>query len=245
MHNWDGGAWGQQDMVGCMKHSLNVCLAWIANELGPAKFYEYIQSFGIGHRTGIDLAGEVTFPLRLPGDGQWILMDLGTNSFGQGLAVTPIQMIMAIGSVANDGKMMAPHILRATVDNGRQYNTTPQVVGTPITAETARTLTQMLTRSLEEESSDALVAGYHLAGKTGTAEIPSEYGYTSNVTNASFVGWGPSDDPKFIVYVWLEKPTADIWGSVVAAPLFRDITTDLVVLMDLPPDDVRQQLYNQ
>jgi len=245
VHNWDGGAWGPQDMVGCMQHSLNVCLAWVASQLGPTNFYNYLQTFGIGHTTGIDLAGEATYPIRLPGDGQWLEMDLGTNSFGQGIAVTPIQMVMAVSALANEGKMMAPHMLHAMVNNGRQYDTPPQVVGTPIKPETARTITQMLSRSLESESSDALIEGYRVAGKTGTAEIPTEYGYSSDLTNASFVGWGPIDNPRFLVYVWLERPRASIWGSVVAAPVFRDVVKSLVVLMDIPPDEIRQQLNGQ
>lgn len=242
IHNWDGGAWGPQDMVGCMQHSLNVCLAWVATQLGTNSFYDYIRAFGIGHTTGIDLAGEVNYPLRLPGDSQWFDVDLGTNSFGQGIAVTPIQLASAISAIANDGKMMAPHVLKAMVDNGRQYNTPPQVVGTPISADTARTLTSMLVTSLEKESSDALVPGYAVAGKTGTAEIAGPTGYSSSLTNASFVGWGPADDPQFLVYVWLEKPTTSQWGSVVASPVFSEVVKNLVVLMNIPPDDVRQQL---
>ena len=98
----------------------------------------------------------------------------------------------------------------------------------------------MLATSLEEESSDALVEGYKIAGKTGTAEIPGPEGYSSSVTNTSFVGWGPVDDPRFIVYVWLEKPTTSIWGSVVASPVFKEVVENLVVLMDIPPDNIRQ-----
>ena len=97
----------------------------------------------------------------------------------------------------------------------------------------------MLATSLEEESSDALVYGYRLAGKTGTAEIPTPYGYSMGVTNASFVGWGPADDPKFLVYVWLEKPKTSIWGSIVAAPVFAEAVQELVVLMNIPPDEIR------
>ena len=133
----------------------------------------------------------------------------------------PSNWLLPSAAAANDGKIMAPHILKAMVSNGRQYNTTPQVIANPIKPETARTLTEMLATSLEEESSDALVDGYRLAGKTGTAEIPTPYGYSMGVTNASFVGWGPVDDPKFLVYVWLEKPKTSIWGSIVAAPVFR------------------------
>lgn len=242
IYNWNSGAWGPQDMLGCLQHSLNVCLAWTASKMGPGKFYSYMQAFGIGHLTGIDLAGENPGRLKMPGDEDWYDADLGTNAFGQGVSATPVQMLMAISSVANDGKMVAPHVLRSLIDKGRQYNTPVQVVGMPISAKTAHTLTNMLATSLETEGSDAIVAGYRIAGKTGTAQIPTPSGYTSDVTNASFVGWGPVDDPRFIVYVWLEKPTTSIWGSVVAAPVFKQAVERLVVLMNLPPDDVRHQM---
>ena len=239
--NWNYGAWGDQDMTGCMQHSLNVCLSWIAMQLGADRFYSYLKNFGLDRNTGIDLGGEVHFPLKVPGDNQWYEVDLATNSFGQGISLTPIQMVMAIGSVANEGKMMAPHVVKSMIIDGRQYEVNPVIVGTPLKPETATTLTSMLVTSLEEESSVALVEGYSVAGKTGTAEIPTEFGYTSSVTNTSFVGWGPAEDPKFLVYIWLEKPTISIWGSEVAAPVFSDIVKNLVVLMDIPPDNIRLQ----
>ena len=239
IYNWDRGAWGEQNMIGCMQHSLNVCLSWIATQLKEDRFYDYLDRFGIGHRTNIDLPGEVVYPLSVPGDPTWYTVNLATNSFGQGLAVTPIQLITAISSIANDGKMMAPHILKAYIQDGVQYDTKPQVLGQPISAETAHTLTEMLATSLEQEASDALVEGIRVAGKTGTAEIAVNGMYTSNLTNASFVGWGPTSDPKFIVYIWLEKPRTSIWGSVVAAPVFRDVVKELVVLMDIPLENVQ------
>ena len=240
IYNWDGGAWGEQTMLGCMQHSLNVCLAHVAvDELGQDLFYQYLQAFGFGRSTGIDLSGEANFPLRLPSDNQWVKLDLATNSFGQGIAVTPIQMVTAISAIANEGKMMTPHVVKSVQEGDDQIQFTPQVISSPVSAETAQTLTEMLTISLEEEASTALVPGYRVAGKTGTGEIPTEFGYTTNQTNASFVGWGPSDDPKFIVYVWLEKPTISQWGSEVAAPVFHDVVEQLVVLMRIPPDNVR------
>jgi cell division protein FtsI/penicillin-binding protein 2 len=246
IYNWDGGAWGEQDMTGCMQHSLNVCLAHIAVDLlGEEDFYKYVQAFGFGRSTGVDLAGEANFPLRLPDNNQWVVVDLATNSFGQGIAVTPIQMVAAVGAIANDGQMLVPHVVRSVVDNGQQYNVNPQVSGNPISAETAQTLTDMLTVSLEEESSNALVEGYSLAGKTGTAEIPTELGYTSTLTNTSFVGWGPSDDPKFVVYVWLEQPSISKWGSEVAAPVFSKVVEKLVVLMKIPPDSIRMEISSK
>jgi cell division protein FtsI/penicillin-binding protein 2 len=245
IYNWDRSAWGPQTMVGCMQHSLNVCLSWVATELGAEKFYQYLDNFGIGHRTNIDLAGEEVYPLSEPGDSMWYEVNLATNSFGQGVAVTPIQMIMAASAMANDGKMVAPHVLKAYIQNGVQYDTAAQVVSSPISAETARTITGMLQESLQAESSDALVEGYSVAGKTGTAEIAVNGQYSSNQTNASFVGWGPADDPQFIVYVWLEKPSSSIWGSVVAAPVFSDVVQQIVVLMNIPPDAERLALQGK
>lgn len=242
IYNWDRSAWGTQDMIGCLQHSLNVCLSWVATELGTDQFYEYLKAFGIGRPTNIDLSGEQYWPLSVPGDPGWYMVNLATNSFGQGVAVTPIQLATAATAIANNGRIMAPHVVKAIVQNGQSYPINPQVIAAPIKPETAKTLTEMLTVSLELESSDALVDGYRVAGKTGTAQIPVNGHYDANITNASFIGWGPADDPQFLVYVWLEKPTSSIWGSVVAAPVFSEIVKQLVVLMDIPPDALRQQL---
>jgi cell division protein FtsI/penicillin-binding protein 2 len=246
IYNWNYGAWGEQDMTGCMQHSLNVCLAHVAiDRLGEDLFYQYLQAFGFGRNTGIDLASEANYPLRLPEHNQWAEIDLATNSFGQGIAVTPIQMVTAISALANEGKMMTPHVVRSVVDRGQQYDITPQIINRPISAETAETITRMLTTSLEEEASSALVDGYSIAGKTGTGEIPTELGYTSTLTNTSFVGWGPTEDPRFVVFVWIEKPTISHWGSEVAAPVFHDVVKQLVVLMKIPPDHIRLQMINE
>ncbi|MCJ7531061.1 MAG: penicillin-binding protein 2 [Anaerolineales bacterium] len=245
IHNWNGGAWGPQTMIGCMQHSLNVCLAWVGSQIGEETFYKYMQGFSFGHPTGIELAGEVAGILRLPGDEKWHPSNLATNSFGQGVSVTPVQFVMGASAIANDGKMVTPHIIRAIIQKGHQYEPPPQIAGTPISAKTAHTLAQMLTISLVEESSLALVPGYKVAGKTGTAEIPTPYGYTSGETNASFIGWGPSDDPIFMVFVWLEKPKSAIWGSIVAAPVFSEVAQKLFVLMNIPPDEVRLKMSKQ
>jgi cell division protein FtsI/penicillin-binding protein 2 len=245
IHNWNYGAWGEQTMQGCMQHSLNVCLASVAKQMGNDTFYNSMQKFGIGRRTGVDLAEEVPGRLKIPGDEDWYEVELCTNAFGQGVAVTPIQMVTAVGAVANDGKMMQPHILRAYVDQDGQHEMPTNVLGTPISEKTAHTLTEMLAASLEGgEGSDALVPGYRVAGKTGTASISTPNGYDPDWTNASFVGWGPVDDPRFLVYVWLEKPATNEWGSVVAAPVFRQVFERLVVLTNLPPDDVRKKMVN-
>ena len=246
IYNWDQGAWGTQDMIGCLEHSLNVCLARVASLMGKDKFYTYMQRFGIGHKTGIDLANEADGRLKLPTDSDWYNIDLGTNSFGQGVAVSPIQMITAASAIANGGKMVYPHVLYGMVSNGHQYNTPSQTLGTPISPQTARTVTEMLATALEDGKSVALVNGYRIAGKTGTAQIPGPNGqYDPTLTNASFIGWGPVNDPRFLVFVWLEKPTSSGWASFVASPIFHDVVEKLVVLMGIPPDSVRHQLTGQ
>jgi len=103
----------------------------------------------------------------------------------------------------------------------------------------------MLALSLEEESSQALLPGYRLAGKTGTAQIPTEYGYDAEHTNVSFIGWGPVDDPQFMVYVWLNSPSTSIWSSETAAPVFSEVAEQTVILMNIPPDVIRNQLVNK
>jgi len=245
IYNWNRGAWGPQDMQGCMQHSLNVCLAWVATQVGKDDFYRYLNNFGIGHVSGIDLAGESAGRLREPGDSDWTDAELGINAFGQSVAATPIQMAVAASAIANQGVMMAPQIVQAVISEGYQHQIDQRVLSTPLKAETANKLSRLLARSLELESSDALITGYRVAGKTGTAEIPSLAGYVSNLTNASFVGWGPLDDPRFLVYIWLEKPTVSQWGSVVAAPVFREAVEELVVLINLPPDDIRRKLSGE
>jgi cell division protein FtsI/penicillin-binding protein 2 len=241
IRNWNREAWGQQNMTECLQHSLNVCLAWVSSQMGPQVFYGYMERFGLGHQTGIDLSGEAMGRLKIPGDTDWYPVDLGTNAFGQGVTITPLQLLMSATAIANDGKMVTPHVLYAMLRDGHQYNVPSQYAGSPIKAETARTLSEMLSISLEKESSLALLPGYRLAGKTGTAQIPTEFGYNQSQTNASFIGWGPVDDPQFMIYVWLYKPSASIWSSETAAPVFAQVAEQTVIMLNIPPDLVRNQ----
>lgn len=242
VQNWDRNPWGVQNMVGCLQHSLNVCMVNLSTQMGAGTFYNYMDAFGLGHLTGVDLAWEAPGRLKVPGDADWYPVDLGTNAFGQGMAVTPIQMMAAVSAVANDGRMVIPHVLYAMVRDGRQYQVPEQFGATPISEQTADTLSEMLAISLEDESSLALVPGYRVAGKTGTAQIPVNGIYESDETNTSFIGWGPVDDPQFMIYVWLERPTESPWGSETAAPVFSEMAQRTVILLDIPPDSIRQQI---
>lgn len=243
IRNWNNKAWGPQTMTTCLQNSLNVCLAWVATQLESEQFYAYFQDFGFGQLTGIELSNEAPGLVKSHWSPDYTRSELGTNAFGQGIEITPMQMVKAISAIANQGEMVAPRIIHSIVDDGYRYTPPKTVVGHPITAETAETLTNMLHESLQSESSLALVPGYSLAGKTGTAEIyvPGQ-GYKSSATNTSFVGWGPTDDPQFLVYVWIEKPSASIWGSVIAAPVFKKVVERLVIHLGIPPDAVRMTL---
>jgi len=245
IQNWNQEPWGVQDMTGCLQHSLNVCMATISTQMGAGIFYSYMNNFGLGHLTGVDLAGEAAGRLKIPGDSDWYPVDLATNAFGQGVTTTPVQLMMAASAIANKGREVTPHALYAMVRDGRQYDVPAQFAGTPISEQTAKTLSDMLAISLESEGSLALVPGYRIAGKTGTAQIPVNGFYDTTKTNASFIGWGPVDDPQFMIYVWLEKPSASIWGSETAAPVFAEVAQQTVIMMDIPPDIIRNQLVTQ
>ena len=241
--NWNEKAWGPQNMTSCMQNSLNVCLAWVATQLESEAFYNYMQDFGFGQMTGIELAGEAPGLVKSYWSPDYTRSELGTNAFGQGIEITPIQMVKAVSAIANEGEMVAPRLIHSVIDDGYRYTPPKTVVGHPVSPETAETLTEMLRQSLQNESSYALVPGYSLAGKTGTAEIYiSGLGYKSSATNTSFVGWGPTDDPQFLVYVWISKPSASIWGSEIAAPVFRKVVEKLVIHQGIPPDAVRLAL---
>ncbi|MEP0807059.1 MAG: penicillin-binding protein 2 [Chloroflexota bacterium] len=241
IQNWNRQPWGQRNMTECLQHSLNVCLAWVATQMGSPTFYSYMDRFGLGHRTGVDLADEAMGRLKVPGDSDWYPVDLGTNAFGQGVTVTPLQMMMAATAIANDGQMVTPHVLFAMIRDGHQYNVPSQYAGSPIKPETAHTLNEMLAVSLQNESASALLPGYRVAGKTGTAQIPTPQGYDPNHTNVSFIGWGPVDDPQFMIYVWLQEPTTSIWSSETAAPVFSQVAEQTVIALNIPPDLVRLQ----
>ncbi|NDJ52486.1 MAG: penicillin-binding protein 2 [Chloroflexi bacterium] len=241
VRNWDREAHGVTTMTDLLGQSLNVGAATLSLGLGPNRFYDGLAAFGIGERTGINLQGEARGEMRRPGNANWFESDLATNSYGQGIAVTPLQLVAAVSAVANAGRLMNPYIIaREERADGTSTQFEPTVIGRAISTETARDLSRMLATALEREASTALVPGYTFAGKTGTAQIPIPgSGYDEERTITSFIGYGPIDDPQFVVLIKLDSPTSSIWGSQTAAPAFNYFASRLVVLMEIPPDAVR------
>jgi cell division protein FtsI/penicillin-binding protein 2 len=218
-------------------HSLNVGAAWLSTRMGPETFYRYVLAFGFGRPTGIDLSGEAAGQVWLPGDYvHWHDSNQGTNAFGQGMAVTPLQMITAVATVANDGVRLRPHIVaRRHTPDSVVSTYRPVVEAQVISPRTAHLVTEIMVRAVEEQGSRAQVAGYHIAGKTGTAQIPVPGGYDKEGTIASFVGFGPVPDPRLIILVKLDRPTTSPWASDTAVPTFQRLASQLFITLGIPP----------
>jgi cell division protein FtsI (penicillin-binding protein 3) len=239
MYNWDRSGPGTTDMTTLLGRSLNVGAATIASWMGADVYYSYLDRFNFGRPTGIDLMAEGAGQMNRPGDSLWTEADIATNSFGQGLATTPLQMIAATAALANDGYMMQPYVVQELRSNGRVIQHQPQVLSRPISAETARQVTNMAITSVRQETAQAQINGYTIAGKTGTAQIAEGGYYHRTDTIAAFIGWLPADDPELIILIKLDRPKVSTWGSQTAAPMFARLVEELVVLLGIPPDNVR------
>jgi cell division protein FtsI/penicillin-binding protein 2 len=233
-------AYGEQRVADILIKSLNVGAAWLSTQMGSDVFYRYVQAFGIGRPTGVDLAGEISGQLWLPEDyEQWHDSNLGTNAFGQGLAVTPLQMMVAVATVANDGARLRPHIVaRRVAPDGTVSTFRPVVEDQVISPQTACMLMETMVRVVEEGVPQARVEGYRVAGKTGTAQIPIPGGYDKEGTITSFVGFGPVPDPQLIILVKLDRPKTSPWSSETAALTFQRLAARLFVILGIPPDDM-------
>lgn len=244
IYNWDRQSHGTVDMTDVLAKSLNVGVAQIAVALGKERFYTYVRRFGFGRLVEIDLGNEGPGTLKTPMEASWHESDLGTNSFGQGIAVTPIQIAAAVGAIANEGLLVKPYVVQRIVDGERSIEVKPTVVRRAVSADTARKLTDMLVEAQERANSLALLPGYRVAGKTGTAQIPVPGGYHPTLTLASFAGYFPADDPQVLVLIIIDRPLTSKWGNETAAPAFRRIAEQLVVLLDIPPDELRLAMNN-
>ncbi len=244
IRNSDGAAYGQQGLQGILDYSLNVGAATLSTQvLGADLFYKYVRAFGFGQTTGIELTGEAAGIVHLPTDWDWNDSHLATNSFGQGIAVTPLQMAVAISAVANDGVMMEPRIvLERQYADGRIVPIPARELGRPISAETAHVVAEMMAHSVEKIAEAAQVPGYRVAGKSGTAQIPTTGGYDPQQVIVSYAGFGPVPNPQVVVLVNLERPDVPAhmrWGMHIAAPVFQKVISRVLILMGVPPSDVR------
>lgn len=234
---------GAVTVTEALGQSLNVVTAQIALDLDTERFYRYVQRFGFGEPTNLDLSGEISGLVKTPKNQDWSLSDLGTNSFGQGLAVTPIQMANATAVIANGGVLMRPYIVAGRIMGDRVQMTEPVAVRQVLRPEVAAEMTTMLADITKMGNSKAAVPGYQVAGKSGTAQIPDlqNGGYIRDATIVTFVGFAPADDPRFVILVKMDRPDPNInqWASHTAAPVFSRIAARLLDYLNVPPDEIR------
>ncbi len=221
-----------------MQQSSNVVFVKTAVALGKEPVYRFLQAFGFGERTGIDLPGESIGILKRP--DQWSQRSLPSLAIGQEIAVTPLQLVTAMSAVANQGWLMRPFLVREIFDHQgrsvREY--TPHIRRRPISAETAQTLTDLLVNVVERGTGmRAAIPGYRVAGKTGTAQKfdPAIGTYSSTKSVGSFVGFVPAENPQLTILVMIDEPQAPAWGGVVAAPVFRQVAEQALRYLNVAP----------
>ncbi len=236
--NWDFSANGMTTVRQLLQRSLNTGAAWLAMDIiGPGDFYAYLQRLGFGEPTSVGLSGEGLALFRTSDDPEWSESDLATNSFGQGIAVTPLQMITVIAALINGGNLMQPHIVKEAEgpDGVRVFE--PVVVRRVVSGETSRTMVQLLNDVVEGVPYHmARVDGYHVGGKTGTTLVSIPTGYALDSTIASFVGFAPVEDPRMIMLIKLDEPKDAEFGGTVAAPIFAGLAPQVLSYLGVEPD---------
>jgi cell division protein FtsI/penicillin-binding protein 2 len=215
-----------------LSRSSNVGVVTIAEALGKERISKWIGRFGFGRRTGIEFPGESRGIVLPP--GRWSGSTIGNVPIGQGIAVTPLQMIAAYGAIANNGVWVQPHLVEKVGGERRLQPERRRIMSTHVAGE----MRKMLREVVEEGSGTAAqVPGYRIAGKTGTAAKPDENGgYSDYRYVASFVGFVPAKNPQLVTLVTVDEPRGAIWGGVVAAPAFAQIAKFAVQYLEIPPD---------
>ena len=239
--NFDGKSYKTQTMTQVLEKSLNTGAVHVSRLLGKERQLAYIKKFGFGEKTGIDLPGEVTGNISNLKAGRDI--DFATASFGQGMAVTPLQLAMAIGAIANGGELLKPYLVeRIKDDSGNEIKKEAQIVRQVISKEKAEILTKMLVSAVRSGFENrAGVKGYFVAGKTGTAQIPRSdgRGYDPDKVIHTFVGYAPAFNPKFLVLLQLNEPRGNRFAANTLTPAFHDLAEYILNYYEIPPDEPR------
>ncbi|MBU2542006.1 penicillin-binding protein 2 [Patescibacteria group bacterium] len=227
-----------QTMSGVLENSINTGMVQVVKFLGKNKFRQYVEDFGFGIKTGIELDSEAsgTIDSLSQNKGDEVDCYTATASFGQGLTATPLQIVSAFSAIANGGSLMKPYIVEELrYPSGKIERFYPKEIRKVLNNRSAMILSGMLVNVIDRgQASVARVDGYYIAGKTGTAQIPGPGGYTEE-TNHSFVGFGPVDDPKFAMIIKFEKPKRE-YSSTTAAPVFADIAKFILEYYQVPPN---------
>ena len=248
IQNWSGDSFGTVTFLDVVKNSINTGFAQLGLELGGERLMNYARKFGFGERTGIELPGEESGILFDPKD--MVASDVATSSIGQSIAVTPLQMITAMSAIANDGVLLKPHIVKAiyNADGSVYQEMEREEVRRCIDSDVDKTLKSVLEQVVSTGGgSKAGIEGYHIAGKTGTAQKIDMIngGYLPGHYIASFCGFGPVEDPQFTVLVIINDPAGgEYYGGQIAAPIAHDIFLQLFRYANIKPINGNQSLLD-
>lgn len=239
LYNYDHRSYGERTMTEVLEKSINTGAVFAERKLGDEKFSQYIEKFGFFDSTGIELQGEASSENKEFKKGYEV--NFCTAAFGQGLEVTPLQMVRAFTMIANGGRIAKPHIVEKILNNGEIENIEPELTEPIITSEVANEVAKMMVSVIENGfGKKAKIPGYYMAGKTGTAQISysaldiSKKGY-SDKTWQSFMGFAPATNPQFLVMVKLDSPEAKT-AEYSAMPIYKDLAQFLIDYLKIPPD---------
>jgi cell division protein FtsI (penicillin-binding protein 3) len=222
----DHESYGWLTFADVIRHSSNIGAAKVGERLGSERFGTFLDSFGFGRPTGVDLPGEVAGLVRP--SAKWGRIHLVTTSFGQGISVTPLQLVRAYAAIANGGRLLRPYIVRRVIgpDGAVVQRNEPTVEGQPISPASARVVRELLRGVVDSGTgTKAAIEGIPVAGKTGTAQkVDAKTGrYSARDRMSSFIGFAPVDSPRFVMLVVIDSPRTATYGGLVAAPVFRRI----------------------
>lgn len=255
---WDGQFHPNSNIYDIIQHSDNVGMVHVVQQMEPETYVDYLNKFGLGKRTKIDLQEDSSPSLR----NKWRPIDIATASFGQGIAVTPIQVLNAVNAIANGGYLLQPQVANKLIisdfeiEKAFNLSIDPEKIPYEINAlkegeivdiqsekheqiiqtSTAKLMTDIMVNAVKYgEAKWTIPQGYDIAGKTGTAQIPVDGKYDEEKTIASFIGFAPAEDPVFSMLVTINEPQSSPWGSETAAPLWFDIAKDLFIHFHIAP----------
>jgi len=236
IHNFANEIYGEQTMTQVLENSINTGAVFASQQVSHQTFLNYVDKFGFTKKTGIDLQGEVSSNnnvLRNATD-----MNFATASFGQGIELTPIQIISGFSAIANGGRVVKPYLVEKIASGQDEMEIKPQLSDPVISQKTVSELTSMLVNVVDKGFNKvAKIPGYYIAGKTGTAQVPLKNGkgYEADKTIQSFVGYGPAYNPQFLILVKLDNPKVPK-SALSAVPVFKELAQYIINYWEIPPD---------
>ena len=234
--NFDLSYHGEQTMTQVLQRSLNTGSVWVVQQLGARKYYEYVYKFGFGQSTQSGLPGEIGGVVTDSTDITWSPAQLATNSFGQGIAVTPLQVVQAYSTIARGGEPVQPRLVSAVITEEGVTRFEPRTGERAISRETAATPTWMMQAVVDGVlGHPAQVDGWPVAGKSGTSDVVEEGVYLEDESLASFAGFAPADDPRVVVLIRIDRPQGELYGGIVAAPIFSELMAVVLPYLGVPP----------